>query len=97
MDNIELVEIFQARLKLLEVRAQLTAARAQFNKARAQFEAKKNTEQEEAARKIQSLLKIAERPRGNDGASNGNEAVAALEKAQELASKHRLEIDFVVR
>lgn len=53
--------------------------------------------QAEAARKIQSLLKIAERPRGNDGASNGNEAVAALEKAQELASKHRLEIDFVVR
>ncbi len=51
----------------------------------------------EAARKIQMLLRMAERPRGNDGASNGNEAAAALEKAQELASKHHLEIDFVVK
>jgi hypothetical protein len=80
-DNVEIADLLQTRLKLFEMRVKLTAARAQFNKERAQFEAK-NAEQEEAARKIQSLLRMAERPRGNDGASNGNEAVAALEKAR---------------
>jgi 4-alpha-glucanotransferase len=95
-DNVEVADLLQTRLKLFEMRVKLTAARAQFNKERAQFEAR-NTEQGAASQKIQSLLRIAERPRGNDGTSNGAEALAALEKAQELASKYRLNIDFVVR
>jgi hypothetical protein len=43
-------------------------------------------------RKIQLLLQLGQQKRGNDGASNENEAAVAMAKAQELLTKYNLDL-----
>jgi hypothetical protein len=93
-DKEDMADLVQALSKFAIARAGLRLAKAQVANLKAQVEARtgakafgtspKSAEQEDATQKIQHLLNLAGRPRGNDGASNGNEAAAALEKAQEL-------------